>query len=643
MHIARYACVAALCLFPARHADAQHTSAPGQAGYQAKELKRLSIEELSELDVTSVSRRVEPIHQAAAAIVVLRREDLRRAGITSLPEAMRLATGVFAARIFGAGWAISARGFAISTSNKMLVMIDGRTVYSPVFAGVFWEAQDLMLADIDRIEVVRGPGGSLWGANAVNGIISIITKRAADTKGTLVQTGVGTDNRALAAIRYGGKWSRFDYRVYGQFRADDDREFVAGGSARDDLQFGQGGFRMESAGASSSRWLVQGDAYSVRSGLADRADTRMTGGNVLTRFTHQFSPESALQVQAYYDYTRRRVPLQYRALRHTFDLDVQQRLRRGRHDMVFGGGARASDGDDLGDGPGFFFEPRTRLSTLASAFFQDEIAMVPNRFFVTAGAKVERNDFSGVELQPTARLRWSPDSVHTVWGAVSRAVRMPTRFETDLRIRLGNTGRLLITGSDAFESEDVVAYEAGYRTRPATWLSIDIAAFNNRYTDLRSQDLPAVPGDPIVLGNTLTARTSGVETSVTTQLGARLLVRGSYSYLRERFGRTPASRDVTGGASEANDPSHIGRIRAALDLTRDFELDATVWFSSALPAPAVPGYAEMNLRFGWRPREAFDLSVIGQHLLHDRHQEFAAGTPREYVARGIHVLATWKF
>jgi iron complex outermembrane receptor protein len=369
----------------------------------------------------------------------------------------------------------------------------------------------------------------------------------------------------------------------------------------------------------------------------------MTGGNLLTRMTHQFSPASSLQVQAYYDYTRRRVPLQYRALRHTFDLDVQQRLQHGRHEIVFGGGARASDGDDLGDGPGFFFEPRTRLSTLFSAFVQDEVAVVTDRLFLTGGAKIERNDFSGVELQPTARVRWSPDDVHTIWGAVSRAVRMPTRFDTDLRIRLGNTGRLLITGSDAFVSENVVAYEAGYRTRPATWMSVDIAAFANRYTDLRSQELPEVPGEPIVLSNTLTARTSGVEVSATAQVGARLLMSGSYSYLRERFGRAPGSRDITGGASEANDPSHIGRVRASLDLATHLELDATIWFASALPAPAVPGYAEMNLRFGWRPRPAFDLSIIGQHLLHDRHQQFAAGTPREYVARGVHVLATWTF
>jgi iron complex outermembrane receptor protein len=280
---------------------------------------------------------------------------------------------------------------------------------------------------------------------------------------------------------------------------------------------------------------------------------------------------------------------------------------------------------------------------LFSAFVQDEVAVLTNRLFVTGGAKIERNDFSGVELQPTARIRWTPNDIHTLWGAVSRAVRMPTRFDTDLRIRLGNTGRLLITGSDDFDSENVVAHEAGYRTRPTAWLSVDVAAFANRYTDLRSQELPQVPGDPIVLSNTLTARTSGVEISATAQAGARLQLRGSYSFLRERFGRAPGSRDITGGTSEANDPSHIGAVRSALDLPSNLELDATIWFASALPAPAVPGYAEMNLRLGWRPRPAFDLSVIGQHLLHDRHQEFAAGTPREYVSRGVHVLATWTF
>jgi iron complex outermembrane receptor protein len=369
----------------------------------------------------------------------------------------------------------------------------------------------------------------------------------------------------------------------------------------------------------------------------------MTGGNVLSRFSRAFSSSSELQIQTYYDHTFRRVPLQYRATRHTFDVDAQQRLRLGgRHALVFGGGARISRGDDLGDGPGFFFEPQVRTSHLFSAFAQNEFAVVPGRFFVTTGAKIERNDFSGVELQPTLRARWRV-SRQTIWGAVSRAVRMPTRFDTDLRIRLVGSGRLFLTGSDSFESENVVAYEAGYRTTFKERLSLDVAAYTNRYTDLRSQELPAQFGDPIVLANTLNARTAGVEMTSTVQPLAQWQLQGSYAYLWKRFGREPGSRDATGGVSEANDPAHVFLLRSYVDVGRRMEADAVLRFASALPAPAVRAYTELNIRIGVRLPRGGDLSVIGQNLLHRRHEEFAAGTPREFLHRAVHVRSVWQF
>jgi iron complex outermembrane receptor protein len=371
----------------------------------------------------------------------------------------------------------------------------------------------------------------------------------------------------------------------------------------------------------------------------------MSGGNVVSRITRTFSPKSELQVQAYYDRTYRRVPQQYRATRNTFDVDAQQRMQlRGRHELVFGAGARVSHGDDLGDGPGFFFEPQVRTSTLFSVFAQDEFALVANRVFLTAGTKIERNDFSGVEVQPTLRARWSADARHTVWGAVSRAVRMPTRLDTDLRIRLpGSSGRLLLTGSEDFSSENVIAYEGGYRTRPLDWLNVDLAAYTNRYTDLRSQELPTTFVDPVVLGNTLTARTAGLEVSSTAQVLRVWQLNGSYAYHWKRFGKAPSSRDFTDGSSEANDPSHVAMVRSYLNLGRRTELDAVIRYSAALPNPAVKPYTELTLRFGWMLRTGFDLSVIGQNLLHDRHEEFAAGTPREYLHRGVHARVTWKF
>jgi iron complex outermembrane receptor protein len=625
-------------------AFAQIAQTPVQASYQTQDLKRLSIEELMQIDVTTASRRDEMLSETSTAMVVIRQEDLRRAGVTTLAEALRLAAGVHAAQVFGQGWAISSRGFNISTANKLLVLVDGRTVYSPVFAGVFWESLDVFLPDVDRIEVIRGPGGALWGANAVNGIINVITKSASDTQGTFVRTGVGTENRGFAGARYGAKLRWGTYRVYGQFRAEDDRELVAGGSARDDVQFGQSGFRMESTPQATVRWLLQGDLYTARSGLADRDDVKMSGGNVLSRFTRAFSPSSRLQAQLYYDRTNRRVPNQYQGTRDTVDFDLQQQFSVGnRQNFVAGGGARVSHGDDFGDGPGFFFEPRVRTSTLFGAFLQDEISLKPDRVFVTLGAKVERNDFSGLELQPTGRVRFKISAKHSVWGAVSRAVRMPTRFDTDLRIRIPNTDRLLLSGSDAFGSENVVTVEGGYRGRPRRWMSLDVVGFSNRYTDIRSQELPTAPGNPVVLANTLNTRSAGAEVMTSVQALSRWQIHGSYTYLWMRFSKDPGSRDFTNGVSEANDPAHQFRLRSYVDLGRKTELDATLRFSSALPFPAVDEYAELMLRLGWQPRPGLDLSLIGQNLLHDRHEEFAAATPREYLHRGVHFRVDWRF
>jgi iron complex outermembrane receptor protein len=625
-------------------ASAQLAPAQTQVQYQSQDLKKLSIEELTQIDVTTASRRLERLSDIAAAVTVIRQDDLRRAGITTLPDALRLVTGIHAAQVFASGWAISTRGFNISTANKLLVLVDGRTVYSPVFSGVFWESQDVFLADVDRIEVIRGPGGAVWGANAVNGVINVISKSASETRGGLIRTGVGTENRGYAGARYGGTLGGGSYRVYGQFRAEDDREFVAGGSAGDDLKFGQAGFRIDSAADGGTRWSLQGDAYSARSGLLDRSDMRLAGGNVLARLDRAFSPTSKFQLQAYYDRTFRRVPAQYKGLRDTFDLDTQQQMLFGnRHHVVFGAGARVSRGDDLGDGPGFFFDPQARTSWLVSGFVQDEVAVRQDRLFVTLGGKVERNDFSGIELQPSARLRLRLNPRHTVWGAMSRAVRMPTRFDTDLRIRLPNSSNLLLTGTGDFQSENVVAYEAGYRAQPMDRMSFDLATFVNRYTDLRSQELPLAPGQPIRLANMLNARTAGAEMSAAIQLFPRMRLHASYTYLWKRFSFDLGSRDATGGASEANDPAHLWGFRTYIDLGRAAELDAMLRFASDLPSPAVPAYTELNVRLGWRVTPRFDLSVIGQNLLHDRHQEFAAGTPREYIMRGMHLRADWRF
>jgi iron complex outermembrane receptor protein len=411
----------------------------------------------------------------------------------------------------------------------------------------------------------------------------------------------------------------------------------------DDQQFAQSGFRVDSNAALASDWTIQGDAYYGTQGLYDRGDTRLSGVNILGRWTKRWSSTSQLQTQLYYDRTNRRVQRQYKAERDTVDLDVQQQLHAGtRQIVVLGGGYRASRGDDLGDGPGFFFEPEVRTSTIANAYAQDEFALKPGRVALIAGSKIEWNDFTGVELSPNLRVRVTPDTKATFWAAVSRAVRMPTRFDTDLLIRAPN-GRLIISGSESFASETVIAYEAGYRRRPNDWMSVDIAAFVNDYDDLRSQELPSAAGQPFLLANGLNARTSGIEVATTATITHRVQTHASYSFLHERFSRDATSTDASNGANEANDPSHLFAIRASADLTHAFEADAAVRYASRLPQPAVSAYAELTARFGWHPRTAWDLSIIGQNLLHDRHEEFAAGTPRELFERGVYVRTTWRF
>jgi iron complex outermembrane receptor protein len=606
-----------------------------------QDLKRLSIEELAEIEVSTASRRPERLAQAAAAVSVLRYDDLRRSGVTTLADAMRIADGIDAARSDARTWAISARGFNITTANKLLVLHDGRTVYSPLFSGTFWDVQDALFADIDRIEIVRGPGGSIWGANAVNGVVNVISKEAAATLGSVVLLATGTDERLIGSARYGGSLrTGGHYRVYGKYRHRASGELSSGASADDEIDFGQGGFRFDSPAQGRSRWFVQGDLYGGTEGQLT-GDTEVSGANILGRWLRSVGRTGRFQAQAYYDRTTRNVAAQFDETRHTFEVDTQHRVQlNDRHDLIAGGAFRVSHGKDLGSAS-LFFSPEQRTDGLFSLFVQDEIAVRPNSTFLTIGSKFERNDLTGLEVQPTVRVRWSHGDRETLWAAVSRAVRLPTRFDTDLRIA---TGGVELEGSEAFKSEEVLAYEAGYRAVPHPRLSFDVALFANRYDDLRSLEFPVTAGDPIVLGNMLNAVTSGIEITTTTQMLDRWRVHGSYAFLHKDMTLDPGSRDPTGGTSEGNDPAHRFTLRSHLDLPRRLELDAMFRYVGERPSPAVPGCAELDLRLGWHVRPNVELSVIGQNLLHDNHREFgAAGPARVLFGRGVYVRSIWRF
>jgi len=614
----------------------------GRTAPTTADLKKLSIEELTELDITTASRRAEPLAQTAAAVSVLRGEDFRRAGVTTLAEALRLADGLIVARADNETWAISARGFDITTANKLLVLIDGRTVYSPLFAGTFWSVQDVPLDDIDRIEVTRGPGGAVWGGNAVNGVVNIITKPASETQGVSLLAAGGGEERAIGTLQYGGTAPRFDYRVYGKYRQRDGGVLQSGVDANDPVKYGQAGFRLDSNGSSRDSWRVQGDAYDGSEGLYNHPSSDVSGANVLASWKRTFSPTSALTTQVYYDHVFRHVINQVKDERDTFDVDAQQQFETGRHSLLVGGGFRVSRGDDTGYA-GFFFDPAAAVTTLSGVFAQDEITLVPSRFALIAGTKIENASFSGFETQPTVRLRWTPSARQTAWTAVSRAVRLPTRFDTDLRFGNPETGVVTLTGSREFHTENVIAYEAGYRASRSR-ASVDVATYVNRYDNLRSEELPTAAGQPVRLENLMNANTYGAELAGTVSILRRWRTHASYAYLHERFFFDPGSTDPTHGFNEFDDPSHLFSWRSSVDLPRKIEGDVMFRHVSSLPHPAVPAYSEMDARVGWRRSQHFEISLVGQNLLHAHHPEFQLSSPtREEFQRGAFARFLWSY
>jgi iron complex outermembrane receptor protein len=615
----------------------------------ASDLKKLSIEELMEIDVTSVSRRSERLSQAAAAIIVITQEEIRRSGVTSLPEALRLVNSLHVARQTQRDWAISARGFNLTTANKMLVLIDGRSVYTPLFSGVFWDVQDTLLEDVERIEVIRGPGATLWGANAVNGVINIITKKAADTQGGLVTAGAGDEERGFGGARWGGRFGggagekSGQYRIYGKYFDRDPMVLADGSDGRDDMKMAQGGFRADWKSSAADSFTVQGDAYDGSSGETTRADTDVDGGNLLGRWTRTTSERSGLELQVYWDRTHRRIPGLFEEHLDILDLDFQHRLPLAkRHDLVWGFGYRFHQ-DEVGNSSLVGFFPPRRSFGLASAFAQDEISLLGDRLDVIVGTKVEHNDSTGLEVQPSLHAAWKPDDRHTVWGAVSRAVRTPTRIDEDV-VFFGPNGVHIIEGSRDFESEELLAYELGYRIQPDPELLFDLVGFYNVYDHLRSQEPPPDAPAPIVLLNKLDAETWGAELRMNAQPRPGFRLQAAYTRLEKRFSLDPGSRDPLGGLAEGNDPEDRFSLRSSIDLPSDLELDTALRYVGPLPRPRVDGYTELDLRLGWRALEVLELSLVGRNLLHSSHEEFGpAGPFREAVERSLYGKVTWRF
>jgi iron complex outermembrane receptor protein len=622
-----------LCCATNIFAQQAKTTAPDSA------LKRMSFEELMEIEVTSVSKRPERLIAAASAIQVITNEDIRRSGALNLPQALRLASNLMVAQFNAHDWAVTARGFnGVGLSNntladKLLVMIDGRSIYTPFFGGVFWDVQGIVLEDIDRIEVVSGPGGTLWGANAVNGVINIVTKNAEATQGLYVTTAAGTAVQDHAAIRYGNRVSdRLAYRVYAQRHDGYSSNLPNGGDAKDKWNMTQLGFRTDYQLSDANALTIQGDAY--LGGEGDPTGVLINGQNVLGRWTHVRSDASDVTVQLYVDHTYRNFVVQ--SLRDeitTYDLDAQHRFPLGtRQSILWGGNVRFAL-DHVSNVPALSVFPAHRTLRLISGFVQDEIGIVPNRLNLTIGTKVERNEYTGVELQPSARLAWFVTPRQMLWTAVSRAVRAPSRFDADLF-----SPGLGLAGDPAFAAEKVVAYELGYRAQPRNFLSTSLALFTNRYTDIRSINLASgSPPLPFQFENDQRGTSSGIELSANATLSPWWRLRGGYTYFEKRLRTTKANVLAISADIEGNDPRNQLLLHSNMDLPGKIQTDIVTRFVDSLPNPAVRSYVTSDLRVA-RDYGPLELSVVGQNLWRRRQSEFG----RTAIPRSVYGKLTFR-
>lgn len=636
------------------------------------DLRQASLEDLMNITVTSVSRKKEKLSKAAAAAFVITQEDIRRSGATNIPDLLRMAPGVDVEQIDANTWAISIRGFNSRFSDKVLVLIDGRTVYSPVFSGVYWDQIGVPLEDIERIEVIRGPGGTVWGANAVNGVISIITKSSRDTKGGQVTAAGGSQLRASSQLQYGGAAGQnAAWRMFGDYSNIGNSAAQSGGSANDRWQRMDTGFRSDWDFSKTDSLMAQGGLFAnlanqttsssyltAAAGLPQTLDS--AGGDFLARWNHTLAGGSQTSVQAYYN-TYRRDDSEIPIRATTFDLDIQHHAAVGdRQDMVWGFGYRA---DDVGIPAGYVtsFTPPFRTVSLFNVFLQDEIRISASLWF-TLGAKLEHNSYTGFETEPSARLVWSPPgSRHTIWAAASKAIRQPSRTEIDLEGQLASipTGAdsievIKLLGNPLVKAEELRDYELGYRSGLTKTLSLDVASFLSFYHHLETIEPQApivIPGSPLVIEipflyeNEAHAMTWGGEAALTWKASSRWRLAPGYSYLHALLRQDPSSQGQATSALSTDFPQNIFQVRSLWTLSRKMEFDQSLYYTARLPGGSIPGHARMDLRLSRRIGESTEISVVGQNLLRARTLEYgnASGLIGAESIRGVYGKITWRF
>jgi iron complex outermembrane receptor protein len=593
-------------------------------------LKDLSLEQLMNIEVTSVSKNPEKLENAASAIQVITQQDIRNSGAKTLPQALRLASNLQVAQVNSSQWAISARGFNNVLANKLLVLIDGRTVYTPLYAGVFWDVQNILLEDVDRIEVISGPGGTLWGANAVNGVINIITKNSKDTKGLFAEAAAGSNLPGMGSLRYGGQLSnKISFRVYGTGFKLGNTFLYNGKNANDDWAMRQGGFRMDWYDSKKDRVSFQGDIYHARvnpAGAGGDTSSVARGDNLLVRWNHT-GKKSDFQLQAFFDHTNRHFDNGLIENLKTYDIEWQNRNQLGqRHELTYGMDFRVMD-HNVNNLPLFGFFPGSKTLSLYSGFIQDKILLIRDRLYLTLGEKLEHNSYTGFENQPNARIAWTPAENQTMWWAVSQAVRTPARIDRDFTAYIA-PDIPFITGTDSFVSERLTAYEFGWRLQPLKMVSVSLATFYNVYNDIRSAE-PSTAANhlPITFANEVKGNSYGVELAVSAQLAGWWNLKGGYTFFKKNLSLKAGSKDANKASAESDDPEHQFVVQSRIKMPAHLELGTVIRYIGKLPKPYVPDYFGLDLRIGWQLNKAIELNIVGQNLLDKYHPEFIPSSP----------------
>lgn len=672
--------VLSLLLIPPVLAPAR---AQDPAGLATDQLKQLSLEQLLNTEVTSVSRTPERLFDAPAAIQVVSHDAIVSSGATSIPEALRLADNLEVAQINSHDWAISARGFNANLADKLLVLIDGRAVYNPLYGGVLWNVQDYPLEDLNRIEVISGPAGTQWGANAVNGVINIVTKNARDTQGWYVsEAAAGNLLQDQTEVRYGGTLQpNVFYRVYTEYSARGSELQSNGAGADDSWDMARGGFRVDANPDGPTSTTIQGDIYRGTEYLGATGDEGLYGGNVLGKWSADRGPAGTMSLLAYYDRTHLSLPYPAQAPANffsgfpasalvddlnTFDVDFQDRL--GSQDgnyFLWGSSYRYTQEKDT-DLNLVQFAPERENEALFTGFAEGEMDLAPD-WHVTAGSKLEHNEYTGWELEPSIRGVHDLGPRQMIWAAVSRAVRTPSRYDRDLFVPTGLINppagyqfpAALLAGSHSFRSETELAYELGWRAELSSTVTASLSNFYNTYDHVRSVATTPTSATypfpyPYVFENGLRAETYGTEVSLDVQPAPQWRLHAGYDYLHERIAIAPGQMDADGGRNEMADPRNQLFLRSDLKLPAGIDFNvAARWISklimtqSPTSGPAtgtVPAYAECDVRLAWTLGRV-ELSLVGQNLLHRDHAEYgypaAGGT--ELIQRTGYARAVWRY